>query len=563
VTATTVQLEITARNGIADAPVDGKQYARKDGAWDEVEEGDTSKWEADGAGYIKPKTSNLVKVANIEGAKIYAGFVNRTDSTIAIDASGVFTLSKVAASFRVWVNGVKFDLTTSQTVTVTEDQNLTFIYIDSSGVLQKSTSAWDLTSGLTAPVAIVFKDGTNYAKTDERHGYERNKAWHNWAHFNIGAMYRSGLTGTFANATLSVTQGVIADEDIVFDTEETKTTASLWYRNGASGMRMIRSSSTPYYQSGGVIYYDNNSGTLQPVTNNRYTTVWVYASNDPVEPIYVVVGQNNDVNVATARNAERPTINLSTAEWKLIYRVIYRNLGGAATYIEAADFRTVQTGTPTTAITTDHAALINRDALNSHPATAISVDASGFNGNLATTDDTVQKVAQKLDDLTVSASDYFLKYTVPSDVVSVSITTDGDGVNLNIPEGKFVMMMAYVTGKNAASGLTEDINLAFRVNGLTGSIYYATNSTVLPYINLGGAVKNVISVQCMFYVLGGELYGNFFTHSKNKAGSLFVSLARTFWTIGASLTSITSISLGTEDGGTRIMEGNVIYLKYI
>lgn len=31
------------------------------------------------------------------------------------------------------------------------------------------------------------------------------------------------------------------------------------------------------------------------------------------------------------------------------------------------------------------------------------IDASGFNGNLAATDDTIQKVAQKVDDLTVSA----------------------------------------------------------------------------------------------------------------------------------------------------------------
>ena len=33
----------------------------------------------------------------------------------------------------------------------------------------------------------------------------------------------------------------------------------------------------------------------------------------------------------------------------------------------------------------------------------VSIDATGFNGNLATTDDDVQKVAQKLDDLTVGA----------------------------------------------------------------------------------------------------------------------------------------------------------------
>lgn len=37
---------------------------------------------------------------------------------------------------------------------------------------------------------------------------------------------------------------------------------------------------------------------------------------------------------------------------------------------------------------------------------ALTLDASGFNGNLATTDNTVQEVAQKLDDLTAGSSDY-------------------------------------------------------------------------------------------------------------------------------------------------------------
>lgn len=37
-------------------------------------------------------------------------------------------------------------------------------------------------------------------------------------------------------------------------------------------------------------------------------------------------------------------------------------------------------------------------------AASMTVDASGFNGNLATTDDTLQEVAQKLDDLVASGA---------------------------------------------------------------------------------------------------------------------------------------------------------------
>jgi hypothetical protein len=193
-------------------------------------------------------------------------------------------------------------------------------------------------------------------------------------------MYKSGLTGTFTTSSLSITQGIIYDEDLLFDTGGTQTLCSLWYRNATTGMRLIRSSNYAKAVSvGGILQYDNGSGTLQDVTNNRYATNWVYATNDPTEPIYCVVGQGDYTSITNARNATAPIINLSTAEWKLIYRVIYQRTTGtpAGVFVESADFRTVQTGVATSASTTDHNALINRDASNSHPASAISYDNGG------------------------------------------------------------------------------------------------------------------------------------------------------------------------------------------
>lgn len=44
------------------------------------------------------------------------------------------------------------------------------------------------------------------------------------------------------------------------------------------------------------------------------------------------------------------------------------------------------------------------DHVHDMPTAAdIAVDASGFNGNLTTSDDTVQEIAQKLDDLVIAA----------------------------------------------------------------------------------------------------------------------------------------------------------------
>lgn len=55
-------------------------------------------------------------------------------------------------------------------------------------------------------------------------------------------------------------------------------------------------------------------------------------------------------------------------------------------------------GSAATAATGDFAA-----ASHTHTGTQVAVDASGFNGNLTTSDDTVQEIAQKLDDLVIAA----------------------------------------------------------------------------------------------------------------------------------------------------------------
>jgi hypothetical protein len=73
--------------------------------------------------------------------------------------------------------------------------------------------------------------------------------------------------------------------------------------------------------------------------------------------------------------------------------------GGGASLSDAtpADLGTASAGVATDASRSDH--------VHDRPTAAeVSVDASGFNGNLTTADDTVQEVAQKLDDLTIPAA---------------------------------------------------------------------------------------------------------------------------------------------------------------
>ena len=78
-----------------------------------------------------------------------------------------------------------------------------------------------------------------------------------------------------------------------------------------------------------------------------------------------------------------------------------------------------------------HAVLLGRDAPESHPADAITVDASGFNGNLTTGDDDVQKVAQKVDDLSLGGT-----YTDENarDAIAAALVA-GSGVTITPNDG--------------------------------------------------------------------------------------------------------------------------------
>ena len=75
----------------------------------------------------------------------------------------------------------------------------------------------------------------------------------------------------------------------------------------------------------------------------------------------------------------------------------YRGDRGKTAY----DHSQVTTGNPHGTTAADIGAAATS---HTHTGTQVAVDASGFNGNLTTSDDTLQEVAQKLDDLSIPAA---------------------------------------------------------------------------------------------------------------------------------------------------------------
>jgi hypothetical protein len=331
-----------------------------------------------GQGY---QINGTALAASNVNAQALHGFVNRTDSVLGMSSNDLQVTT--SGSYVFYVNGTKFTVSTTKAVTITADLDETFVYFDNTGTLQKSTTPWDIKDLTVIPVALVYKDGSNYQVYDERHTYIRSLPWHSWAHTTIGARYYgTGLAGTFTNTTLSITQGTIADEDLIHDTGGTKTTATLWYRStGATAMRFEALQAYPYKQDTGTIQYDN-AGTLTNVSTSQYVNSWVYAvpgKSSTTAEIAVVVGQAQYSSLTAAQSGSAPAFpGMSTLEWKLLYRVTYRNVAGTATYVEAVDYRAIQSGPAVSLNVTDHASLTNRDAVNSHPVTAIS----GMNSTL-------------------------------------------------------------------------------------------------------------------------------------------------------------------------------------
>jgi hypothetical protein len=328
------------------------------------------------------------------------------------------------SSYDFWVAGKKYTKSTIQTVSIANDNTMHYVYYDSSGTLQVTTAVWDLAADI-APVAMVYRyiTGPAYAIFDERHGYDRDRAWHKWAHLTIGARYESGFTGTFTATTLSIDQGILADEDIHLDTGGTLTQCRRWYRyTGAAAMAFDSAITTPYKLNGANIQYDN-AGTLTDANANYHVCSYIYATNDKDYPIALVIGQAQYSSTIAARNDPLPLYpGWPSKEFKLLYRVIYRNTGSPPTYVEAADYREVSNGPAAAAVSAVHNSLTGRDATDAHPASAIAPDTTNFNNNLSALDDTVQKALDTLDDIGLIVQREFSESISSGDVITLTST---------------------------------------------------------------------------------------------------------------------------------------------
>lgn len=320
------------------------------------------------------------------------GFVSRIDSTLSFNNSTrQFTIVPTGASFVVWggaTGGTKYTKT-STSITISNTAGLHFIYFDTSGNIAESTSAWDLLA-TNIPIAIVWWNGSTGRVWDERHSYMRSRAWHASQHATIGARYESGLALTEpasgVNSTIAVATGYIWDEDIKLTLTGPLTQALIAYRapGGASMTFDDSASSTPYKLNVSSMRYDA-AGTLTNVANGKYVTQHLYATNDTANPLMLVLGQAVYNTLAEAQAAPLPTLPIATAEWRLIYRLIYKQSGSTPTWIKTDDYRLASIGPVVAAVQPAGVLAVN-----------VATDATQFTGLLSSTEINVQSALVKL-----------------------------------------------------------------------------------------------------------------------------------------------------------------------
>lgn len=377
---------------------------------------------------------------NTEATNDPTGFVDFTETTMSWDdGTRTLTLTPVGDSFTILHSGTPYTFTAAVTQQIPDSEGIHQIYFDADGEIQ--TSTLPTTEELIRDdvyVANINWDADNsmaIAVGDERHGL---MPWqvHLWLHLFQKAQYSNGLAlGAItadgsgdddSHATMSITSGVIVDEDIFHTIPAQSSPAQfpLLYKSGASGLwRVAAATNAPVYNGGSgrarFNEYTGGTWTLTEATNNDFVLTHLFATNDLRSAYRVigVIGQAEYPTLGQARQGAADEIasliltGLPEAEFVPIATIIYQTGNGYSNTWQSRikstddgdDFVSwLSTTIGQGSAPTSHPNTSDRDLPDQHPASAISTDVTNFDGALSATDTDVQTALETLDDMDLS-----------------------------------------------------------------------------------------------------------------------------------------------------------------
>jgi len=250
-----------------------------------------------------------------------------------MDTSAFF----LSGTYEFYVNGILFE-DTDGGVDIGSSYGYHYIYYDVDGALQ-STEIEPPIDYEHCLVATVMWNGAEGFVIDQRHLSTRNADLAAMMDDTVGARYGDGFDATFTDTTFQIGAGHYWDEDLRYDIPVT-TLCRIMHRNGTN-WTWTDQQAEYYIADTGVLQYDS-SGVLTDVADGSFMAIWVYATGDVLNKIWMLAGQRVDTGIEDARvNNDLPGLALpgSVRDARLLYRVILQQVGTTPTYVETRDYR--------------------------------------------------------------------------------------------------------------------------------------------------------------------------------------------------------------------------------
>lgn len=299
---------------------------------------------------------------NTEIQKAPIGFPNRTDSTFNFNKSTrTFTIEPTGDSYEVFFKGKKFVKDSPENVLIPNETGLYYIYFNQDGILTASTIFPGLQNMIYISYVYWNADQSNpdlqLGPGDERHGTVMDKATHerlhtvDWTQWVRGLQlygYTMGDSDNNDAVKVSITDGVIADEDLFHNINHSPTPSSFFeqflqdfallpvmYREGTNGeWRQDEATEYPFKNTSNSRLNFNEYDEVAEewiqteVPDGDFVAYYIIFSADVEQPIKVIQGQrtDNSLSDAQANNDDRDIQwgNSPFQEFKVLYRLIFQ-----------------------------------------------------------------------------------------------------------------------------------------------------------------------------------------------------------------------------------------------
>jgi hypothetical protein len=392
-----VVLNQHATQGIIHVAIDNGRRTIDLHDWDETPgsiNGQTAMWDNDNSKWI---ISDAMIDSKDSGAVSWTGAGNYFDPTYP---DGEFRLLRGGTGR---IHGVEIPFSAPQDTGVLAANTTSFIYIDSSGNIQKTTTRTDALYEDNIVLFETLYDGTNYRTVRDDHPYKMDAATSNELHHIAGVVFdKTGgdlqrvTTGTGSVATDRQLKQVVAVdihdhgiESVLSDSGGSGVIFNHEYTNG-SGFWVQDSFSATF-----PMKY-NNAGTPTAITTNRFGVFRLYLTKDNLNSseaqLFSIMHTSQYTTLVQAQtaiaNGDIVSISNELAALEMAqygYIIVKNNASGG--YIEEVIIEKAFLGGQTLS------------GGSSNQASLITSDTTNFDGNLSSSDTNVQAALETLDDI--------------------------------------------------------------------------------------------------------------------------------------------------------------------